>query len=245
MKKRYAISDIHGNAYQFLKLLDYVDPDPEELVILGDFINRGLDSWGVVEEIDQLIDEGCTVLMGNHEDAHMKASLNQINVDDYLTGDFMGITTVQSFKLASERLGKDVVHNKMQKIIGELRMYHETDDFIFVLGGIDPRLPYMYMQKTDVLLYGCKDWKNPTMQHSFDQYIVFGHTPTFNIHRNISEKEPTVWMSHRAKKIAIDTGAGLGRRLTMVDLYDGIAYAYDFSKRDIIEYPFKRKERHR
>lgn len=243
MQKRYAISDIHGNADAFLKLLDHVDPDPEELVIVGDLCNRGLDTWGVYEEVAQLIREGTDVVMGNHDLWHSQFQNGNIP-KMFFTGESVGgITTVKSMELAAQKHSPEKVAKTINFIHKSMVPYLEDDDYIFVHAGLDPRVPYMSQQKPEILFMGTQDWKNPQIQHCYDQYVVYGHTPTWNIHREIKEEEATVWMSHRAKKIAIDTGAGFGCRLTMIDLFDGIAYAYDFHSRSIIEYRFKRRDR--
>lgn len=240
MQKRYAISDIHGNAYPFLKLLDHVDPDPEELVIVGDLCNRGLDTWGVYEEVAQLIDEGTDVVIGNHDYWHSQLREGKMSTLQFSNENIGGLTTIKSLDLAIVKHGRDKVMETVNTIHKNMKPYVEDDDYIFVHAGLDPRVPYMSQQKPDTLLMGSPEWKNPQLQHCYDQYVVFGHTPTYMIHREIKEEEATVWMSHRAKKIAIDTGAGFGNRLTMVDLYDGIAYAYDFRTRSIVEYRFKK-----
>ncbi|MNP44252.1 hypothetical protein D3C76_1381050 [compost metagenome] len=116
--------------------------------------------------------------------------------------------------------------------------YVETEDFIFVHAGLDPRLPDMSRQTSQTLLFGCDAWRNPQFDHAFEQVVVFGHTPTYHIHRNIEEKEATVWFSRARRKMAIDTGGGFGNRLTMVDLKKGRAYAYDFAQRAIVDYQF-------
>lgn len=240
MNKRYAISDIHGNAHAFLKLLDHVDPDPEELVIVGDLCNRGLDTWGVYEEVNQLIEEGTHVVVGNHDHWHASLRLGRMLPQQFHSEEIGGITTTKSIELAVKKHGAEKVDKIITNIRDNMIPYLEDEDYIFVHAGIDPRVPYMSQQKPEILMMGSPDWKNPKLNHCYDQYIVFGHTPTYMIHRDIKEEAATVWMSHRAKKIAIDTGAGFGNRLTMIDLYDGIAYAYDFRSRSIIEYRFKK-----
>lgn len=243
MQKRYAISDIHGNADAFLKLLDYVDPDPEELVIVGDLCDRGLDTWGVYEEVAQLIKEGTDVIIGNHDLWHSQFRDGKLSKMYFVDEKIGGITTLKSMELAVQKHGVDKVTKTIEFIENNMTHFLENDDYIFVHAGLDPRVPYMTQQKPETLIHGSQEWKNPQFTHCYDQYVVFGHTPTFMIHREIKEEEATVWMSHRAKKIAIDTGAGFGCRLTMVDLYDGIAYAYDFRSRSIVEYQFKRRGR--
>lgn len=236
MKVRYAISDIHGNAKEFLKLLDHVDPDPEQMVILGDLGDRGLQTFEVYEEVSLLIEEGCRVIKGNH-DMWYEDHLNS-HSQYFLSEEVGGTTTTKSFGHAATVHGYAKVNDIRNIVFHNLLPYLETEDFVFVHAGIDPRLPDMSRQTQQTLLFGCDAWRNPTIDHPYDQVVVFGHTPTYTIHKNILEDEATVWYSRARRKLAIDTGAGFGNRLTMVDLQKGKAYAYDFSKRDIIEYQF-------
>lgn len=238
MEIRWAISDIHGNGRQFVELLDYVDPDPEQMIICGDLVNRGLDSWGVFEECAQLIEEGCKIVGGNHDIWYMKYRRSQLPHHFFVSPDVGGITTLKSIELAVQRHGVDHVNETINTVLDAIIPYYETEDFIFVHAGIDPRIPTMGRQLHEYLYNGCDAWRNPNMYHTFDQVIVFGHTPTFQIHRNISSDEATVWFSRQRRKMGIDTGAGFGCRLTMVDLQKGIAYAYDFKTREIIKYQF-------
>jgi serine/threonine protein phosphatase 1 len=239
--KRYAISDIHGNARPFLKLLDHVDPDPEELVIVGDLVDRGLQSWEVLEECEQLMDEGTDIIMGNHDYWMFKVLTGQMHENIVKQDDIGGLTTLKSLELAKQKHGEQRVLDVTNKVFNGMRPYYEDDNFIFVHAGLDPRVPYMDHQKPELLYNGCEEWRNPKLEHTFAQFVVFGHTPTWSVLKAIPEDDARVWTSTRARKIAIDTGAGFGRRLTMVDLQDGIAYAYDFDKRDIIEYQFRRR----
>lgn len=242
MRKRYVISDIHGNDKAFIKLLDHVDPDPEELVILGDLGDRGLGTWEVYEECAQLLDEGADIVMGNHDSWLVDVLNGRMSTATFHSENIGGLTTTKSLELARKKHGEVHVRDTMVKVLGSMKPYLEQKKYIFVHAGIDPRVPYMNQQKTETLYMGCQEWKNPMLSHCYEQYIVFGHTPTPSIHREIKEEEATVWMSHKAKKIAVDTGAGFGMRLTMLDLYEGMAYAYDFHKREIVEYRFKRRD---
>lgn len=239
--KRYAISDIHGEARPFLKLLDHVDPDPEELVIVGDLCNRGLDTWGVFEECSQLLDEGTTIVIGNHDGWMMDWAGGRLNENIFTQDAIGGLTTMKSLELAEQRHGAQHVAETVRKVFDGMVPYYEDDNFIFVHAGLDPRIPYMDQQKTHTLMHGCEEWRNPKLEHTFEQFVVFGHTPTWNVLKAIPEEDARVWTSNRARKIAIDTGAGFGRRMTMVDLQDGIAYAYDYETRDIIEYQFRKR----
>ena len=67
---RFAISDIHGCAKTFEALLDRIALSTQgELYLLGDYLDRGPDSKGVLDLIFRLQREGYAVhcLRGNHE----------------------------------------------------------------------------------------------------------------------------------------------------------------------------------
>jgi len=68
--RQIAISDIHGCARTFQALLDKIQLSTnDQLYLLGDYIDRGPDSKGVIDTILGLINAGYRVqtLMGNHE----------------------------------------------------------------------------------------------------------------------------------------------------------------------------------
>ncbi len=244
MEKRYVMGDIHGNARAMVGLLDYVDPDPEELVLIGDLINRGLDSWGVLEETALLVDEGATVIRGNHDlilPAFVAPNTSKQMFLDEKVGSYPTYVSIQN---AIKNHGYDKVKETIAKIHHKMVYYHEDPNYIFAHAGIDPRIPYMDQQRPEVLVSGCAGWKSSKEAHCYDQYVVYGHTPTWMIHRDIEQDDARVWMSHRAKKIAIDTGAGFGEKLTLLDLLDGIAYSYDVVTRKIDKYRFKRGEKY-
>lgn len=76
MKRRFAISDIHGCLQTFLALLDKLQLTKEdELYILGDMIDRGPNSVAVMDHVMQMMADGyqVTALMGNHEWMFMQA----------------------------------------------------------------------------------------------------------------------------------------------------------------------------
>lgn len=69
--RQLAISDIHGCRKTLLDVLDHVAfSKADELFLLGDYVDRGPDSKGVIDDIWRLQSEGYTVhcLLGNHEE---------------------------------------------------------------------------------------------------------------------------------------------------------------------------------
>jgi hypothetical protein len=65
----YAIGDIHGRLDKLDALLDMLPLRPgDRLVFLGDYVDRGPDSRGVVDRLVDLADAyPCEFLLGNHE----------------------------------------------------------------------------------------------------------------------------------------------------------------------------------
>lgn len=67
--RRFVIGDIHGCGKALRTLIETIDPDTEdEIVFMGDYIDRGPDSRDVVQQVLDLR-ERCQVvaLRGNHE----------------------------------------------------------------------------------------------------------------------------------------------------------------------------------
>jgi len=75
MKRTLVMSDIHGELEMFERLLSDVkyDPDQDQLILLGDYVDRGPNSRKVLDKVIELKAEGALVLKGNHEDLMIKA----------------------------------------------------------------------------------------------------------------------------------------------------------------------------
>lgn len=173
-KRKIAISDIHGCVQTFKTLLEdkvYLDTS-DELYLLGDYIDRGPDSKGVIDYILQLKARGFTVhcLKGNHEDM-MLASLHNFKIRESweING---GITTLQSF--GSEELHK--VPQRYWDFLNDLEYYRETDGFLLVHAGlnfnaIDPLIDVQSMM-------WIRGWENEIDSDWLrNRVIVHGHTP--------------------------------------------------------------------
>ena len=69
MTRTIAIAEIHGCLQALDAILRAIGPQPDDTIVaLGDYIDRGPDSRGVVEQMLKLAKECRLVpLMGNHE----------------------------------------------------------------------------------------------------------------------------------------------------------------------------------
>ena len=67
MEKAFVISDIHGMYHHLGKILQYWGRK-DKLIILGDLVDRGIDSLAVVQKLMNLTKEhDVTFIMGNHD----------------------------------------------------------------------------------------------------------------------------------------------------------------------------------
>ena len=103
MNNRYAIGDLHGCSKTFRKLvMDVIKLQKSDvLYCLGDYVDRGPDSKGVIDFILELRENGYTVntLRGNHDQMMMDASKNSESLKDWLRNG--GSTTLKSFNVQS------------------------------------------------------------------------------------------------------------------------------------------------
>lgn len=133
---RYAITDIHGGSRTFSALLDRIDlRHADRLYLLGDYVDRGPDSRGVLDAIRRLMESGYDVraLRGNHEDALLRTVRNehdQFSLEYLVT---WGWYTLRSFGIESpEEMPADYV-----MFLESLPCLLTDDDHIFVHAGLN------------------------------------------------------------------------------------------------------------
>ena len=175
--RRFAISDIHGCLNTFKTLLQRLEFSKKDvLYLLGDYIDRGPDSRGVIDYIWALEEEGYTLhcLRGNHE---------QMLLDDRY-GMFGYTETLASFQV---RQNKDVPAPYMEWI-DTLPFYVELEDYILVHAGINFRSRFPLKDQYELIWIRYwyegidKNWLN-------GKIVVHGHTPTHPIAIKMSLKE--------------------------------------------------------
>ena len=205
MKKIFAIGDIHGSYDRLKTLMDKIPIDfsRDTLVFIGDYIDRGPHSVEVVDYLMQLKNRvpGVIFLKGNHEDMLDKF----INGDDRFTYLLNGgQQTLDSYLTKPVQSDFYPIPPDHMDFFKSLRLFYETEEFIFVHAGLRPRVP-LESQKPQDLLW-IRD-KFVSTKYDFGKRVIFGHTPL---------KKPLV----EPNKIGIDTGAVYGNALTCVRLPD-------------------------
>ena len=205
MGKIFAIGDIHGSFDRLQDLMQKIPVDfaNDTLVFIGDYIDRGPASVEVVEYLLDLKKRvpGIIFLKGNHEDM-LEKYLDGTDRFTYLLNG--GQNTLDSYLSKTDRSGSFPIPPDHMEFFKSLRLYYETEAYIFVHAGLRPKVP-LASQETEDLLW-IRD-KFIYSKYNFGKPVVFGHTPL---------EKPLV----EPNKIGIDTGAVYGNALTCVQLPD-------------------------
>ena len=141
MPKTYAISDIHGGNQQLIVLLPALNIQSDDtLIFLGDVIDRGVNSKGVLDTIIHY-QTLCHVILikGNHEEMMLGAVHEREYLKYWLK--FGGIETLQSFGVTADLQYLKQIPFTYFKLLKSAIPYYETQDFIFTHATPLPHLP--------------------------------------------------------------------------------------------------------
>jgi serine/threonine protein phosphatase 1 len=204
MKNIYVIGDIHGCFDQLLSLMDMIDInfDNDMLVFLGDYVDRGTDSYKTIEYLIRLKEysENIIFLKGNHEQMLLEFFKSERKRMMYLVNG--GQQTLDSYLRKQKSTSGDLFPQKHLDFISSLKMYYTTPDYIFVHAGLRDGIKLSKQTSSDLLWIRNEFIKS---DYDFGKRVIFGHTPF---------KKPMV----TKRKIGIDTGAVYGNKLTCVKL---------------------------
>ncbi len=204
-RRIFAVGDIHGCYGKLTKMLGRLDWAPgrgDLLVFLGDYIDRGPQSYEVVEtllELKQRAPGEVVTLTGNHERLLLKHLAG--STEEYLYRNGLQ-ATLDSYRRAVERIADAPAHVDFFKA---LPLSHETEKYIFVHAGLRPGRSLAEQDPEDLV------WiREPFLNSDYDfgRTVVFGHTPM---------DRPRV----ASGRLGLDTGAVYGGPLTAAILPAG------------------------
>lgn len=185
----YIISDIHGNLQGLKDLLAYIQKDATQYVFLGDYIDKGPESKGVIAYLLRLNDEiPCVFLMGNHEFAWREYFNGETRFLDFLLK-YGALETLReyvsptlSLVSAREFLQKS---RSLEMVFGEhasffqklLAYYRVNDEYICVHAGIMPTCMHLPIEEhsREKLCFVRDEFIHSRFLFE-GKKIIFGHT---------------------------------------------------------------------
>ena len=202
-----AIGDIHGCSKAFDTLLALVAPTSDDwLVTLGDHIDRGPDSKGVMARLFSLAATGRLIsLMGNHEQMILDAREDVGLVPMWLQ--YGGEATLASYRRPGHPPSFDDIPAGDWKFLEQFCVnYFESEKHFFVHGNADPDL-WLPDQPTAVLRWQKFFAPRP---HKSGKTMVCGHT-----------YQASGWPKNLGHAVCIDTWAYGNGWLTCLDVETG------------------------
>ncbi len=204
----YAVGDIHGRLDLFEALIEAIEADdaaagPAEthIILLGDLVDRGKHSAGVIARARQWQQErSVRILAGNHEEMFLQAFDDVGVLRHFLKHG--GRETIMSYGISTKQFNNwtldelfeqlpNIVSAEEREYIANFEGMIVAGDYLFVHAGIDPKLPLEEQKRSDML------WiRDRFLRHEgpLDKVVVHGHT----IFPNVMD---------RGYRIGIDTGA--------------------------------------
>ncbi|HET9870388.1 MAG TPA: metallophosphoesterase family protein [bacterium] len=215
----YAIGDIHGCLKQLQDLLAQLPLGPDdELVFLGDYIDRGPDSKGVLDYLLKERQPHWHFLRGNHEQMLLDwlGTPNPLAASNWLLNG--GHQTLQSYipKDKMDEVRGEGIHVLLQSYIphthveflNALPLTYDTPEAFFCHAGINLDKPLADQEADDLLWIRRKFLQDP---RPTPKLVVHGHTPV--------EK-----LDLTRDRINLDTGCVYGGALTALALPERKAY---------------------
>ncbi|WP_171101498.1 metallophosphoesterase [Ruegeria sp. HKCCD7255] len=221
----YAVGDLHGQTAEFDRALALITEDGgpcAQIIFLGDYVDRGPDSLGVIDRLICGKDAGRNwiTLLGNHDrmfawfmediprhDPHLLVGYH------WLHDRLGGIETLKSYGVEFEgqiRLedlhakAKAAVPYSHEAFLRDLVLMHQTPDLAFVHAGIRPGVA-LNAQNANDLVWIRQEFHNFIGTHP--KLIVHGHTPVDAA-------------THYGNRVNLDTGAGYGHPVS-VAVFEG------------------------
>jgi len=224
--KSYVIGDIHGCARELRLLIDGLPLErSDRLVFLGDYIDRGPDSRGVVSYLLELQQQLGQVefifLKGNHEDMLLAfLGISGAHGDMFLING--GKATLASYGLeadkASAQQALPLIPADHLAFYQQLKSYFLMEPYLCVHAGIDPEKSLAEQTEEELL------WirnKFIFSSHRLPYTILFGHTPQNMVYYDLPYK------------VGLDTGLVYGNLLTCLNVNEKVLYQIGLGKRRV------------
>lgn len=177
MPRTIAIGDIHGCSAALDALVSAIDPQPDDTIVpLGDYVDRGIDSKGVLDRLIRLQDR-CQLIpiLGNHDEMMLRARGGKSELRMWLNcgGDSALDSYGQGGKLS-------LIPDSHWRFLETCRSYYETQGHIFVHGNFKPEVPIDQLTPSTLRWLSLRDYV-PSSRHCSGKTFFVGHTPQIDV----------------------------------------------------------------
>lgn len=229
IKTYLLMSDLHGCYRELTEALRYKKPN-EKVVFLGDYINRGPDSYKIIKLLMTLTKQRQAVcLKGNHEhsftewlrpskpnevyhyEPRFRQTIRSFYKDGIRKNDPLYTKRMTLFKQHTPNEQRDFLNTHFDKEIAFLKSrnhYIEREHMILAHAGIDMSVDWR--KESLHCLYADESFYLGPVS---EKRVFFGHTPTRLLHH---AERNDVWISDAKDKVGIDGGVAYGGQLNVL-----------------------------
>ena len=211
------IGDIHGCLDELRYLVEALPlARGDRLIFLGDYIDRGPDSSGVVSYLIQaqqhLNENNLVFLKGNHEDMLLSfLGLDGQHGDMFLING--GKATLTSYGARGEQpstqVAREIIPQDHLNFYQTLETYYLMEPFLCVHAGVHPQK--LLCDQTDEEFFWIRN-QFIYSSHVLPYTVLFGHTPQRSVLYDLPYK------------VGLDTGLVYGNMLTCLELDEKVLY---------------------
>jgi serine/threonine protein phosphatase 1 len=176
------IGDIHGCSRALESLVTVIKPQRDDVIVtLGDYIDRGPDSRGVIEQLIQL-EQQCTLIpiLGNHDEMLLRFLAESQNGGSPSIAGWLkigGDTTLASYGAKFDTItGADLVRVPSSHLafFERCRNYFETPSHIFVHAQYDAKIAMAEQSPVDLRWVSLKE--TIPLPHVSGKRVIVGHS---------------------------------------------------------------------
>lgn len=214
MQNVLVTSDIHGHYQELQGLLTMWRPEKEFLLFLGDYCDRGEDSYGVLQTVKSLVESGQAVAIGGNHEELLLSFLDYPETEYesfYANG---GGKTIKSFYPDSVRpefektpeTWAELIKEDFSELVSFIRnlpFYIEMGDWLFVHAGVNP-FQTDWRNSSDIDFRWIRE-RFYLRRNETGKRIMFGHTPIPLLPYG---KGLPIWTNRDQTLFGIDGGMG-------------------------------------
>jgi serine/threonine protein phosphatase 1 len=221
----YVVGDIHGCSDELATLVEGLPLQPSDRVVfLGDYVDRGPDSRGVISflmELERAGEQELIFLKGNHEDMFLSYLGLPGNYGEMFFYNGGGATLGSYGIFPSERSPErtlSLLPASHLDFLKRLKRYYLMAPFLCVHAGIHPQK--RLDEQSDEEIFWIRD-EFVFNRHRLPYTVLFGHTPQREV------------FYHLPYKIGLDTGLVYGNQLSCLEMTEKVLFQVGRGKKKV------------